>query len=325
MMGCPLGPKILLAFQETQAQQAEHEHIQYKVASTGLSGVRAIKWVRKVPSGASQSQQMPALVPESQEFIGVEAELVDEEEPHVLLCFEAEEFVTAVQRDGLSSIFSTLQRSCPGHRPHLLVHRLDHYLSKREREDYARTMGTAGANAQAFNRRIIDNFISKMAIEAPQVGFRDVSTPEEGAGHVCSITRAIAKRHTEKSDAAKYLLGNARSTNKGNAALASLLVAHPINNPEVKTFLSTLCALPTVGPQVAHAVATQYGSLGNLMEMIFDPMRSMTEKLREIEFLQRPGNGTGSGRVTKVGPKAAKQLIDLLTAENPDSLVHEDG
>ena len=322
-MSCQLGPKILLAFQETQAQQAEHEHIQFRVASTGLTGLHAIKWVRKVPSQrAFQSQDIPAFGAESQEFANFEAELVDEDEPHVLLCFEAEEFAAAIQRDRLASIFATLQRHCPGHRPHLLVHRLDHYLSKKEQQDFKRTMGQAGSATQSFNRRIIDDFISKLAIEAPRVSFRDVATPEEGAGHVCSLTRAIAKTVIEKSDASKYLAGQARNK-KLTANLASLLVAHPINSPGVKAFLSALCALPSVGPQAAHAIATKYGSLGNLMEMLYDPMRSTTEKIREVEFLMKPGNGAG-GRVTKVGSKAAKQLMELLMGEDPDSLVHEE-
>lgn len=32
----------------------------------------------------------------------------------------------------------------------------------------------------------------------------------------------------------------------------------------------------------------------------------------------------GATRAMRVGPKAAKQLVDLLTCEDPDLLVHED-
>jgi hypothetical protein len=196
-------------------------------------------------------------------------------------------------------------------------------LTKKEREDFSRSMGAVGgANQQggaAFNRRVIDDFISKLAVEAPQVGFRDVASAEEGAGHVCSLTRSIARRLLEKNDASKYLMSSGSGSNKKSSqAASSLLASYPVEDPGVRAFLHALCAMPSVGPQIAHAVAVKYGSLGNLMEMLFDPGRSYSDKIRELEYLPR----TGSGRVTKVGPKAAKQLMEILTGGNADALVH---
>jgi len=333
LMGSPVGLKIAEAFQQTQAQQAEHERIQYKVASTCLGGgYRAIKWLRKVPTATvvqgSHSQHDPydTINDGSEPQMGSQFQhqtLVDQEEPHILICFEAEEFVAAVQRDSLTSLFTTLQHHCPGHRPHVLVHRLDFFLTKKEREDFSRTMGNGGNSLQqAFNRRDIDDFISKMSVEAPQVGFRDVASAEEGAGHVCSLTRAIARRLLDKNDASKYLLSTGQGNNKKSSQnTASLLASYPVEDPGVRAFLHALCAMPSVGPQIGHAVAVKYGSLGNLMAMMFDPGKSYQDKIRELEFLPR----TGSGRVTKVGPKAAKQLMEILTGDNPDAAVHETG
>jgi hypothetical protein len=339
-MGSPVGLKIAEAFQQTQAQQAEHERIQYKVASTCLGGssssgsggrFRAIKWLRKVPTTAPGASQLdPYSLPSGSEQQHLQEQmLVDEEEPHILICYEAEEFISAVQRDALTSLFTTLQQHCPEHRPHILVHRLDQCLTKKERDDFTRTMGAAGgggsfggtaAVAGAFNRREIDDFISKLAIEAPQVGFRDVSSAEEGASHVCSLTRAIARRLIDKNDASKYLLSVTAGTNKkASQNTASLLASYPVEDPGVRTFMGALCAMPSIGPQIAHAVAIKYGSLGNLMDMLFDPGKSYPDKIREIEFIPR----TGSGRVTKVGPKAAKQLMEILTGSNPDAAVHD--
>jgi hypothetical protein len=364
LMGSPVGLKVAEAFQQTQAQQAEHERISYKVASTGLGGgggvgggLRAIKWLRKVPSTTTinngsqlpESQNYEDVLPGSsnynihsgseqqqqqqqQQFSQPPQTLLDEEEPHILICFEAEEFISAVQRDSLTSLFTRLQHYCPGHRPHFLVHRLDFHLTKKEREDFSRTMGGGGRGGggghglnnslqQAFNRRDIDDFLSKLSIEAPQVGFRDVTSAEEGAGHVCSLTRAIARRLLEKNDASKYLLSSGTGTNKKSSQnTASLLASYPVEDINVRACLAALCAMPSVGPQIAHAVAVKYGSLGNLMEMLFDPRKSYADKLKEIEFLPR----TGAGRVTKVGPKAAKQIFEILTGENPDALVHEE-
>ncbi|KAG7666474.1 hypothetical protein Ndes2526B_g07593 [Nannochloris sp. 'desiccata'] len=338
LMGSPVGLKIAEAFQQTQAQQAEHERIQYKVASTCLGGgLKAIKWLRKVPTTTapvqgSHSQHEPYNMNDGgsehqmgsqSQFASQQPMLIDQEEPHILICFEAEEFVAAVQRDSLTSLFITLQQYCPGHRPHLLVHRLDFILTKKEREDFTRTMGAGGNISQhAFNRRDIDDFISKLSIEAPQVGFRDVASAEEGASHVCSLTRAIARRLLEKNDASKYLLSTGQGNNKKSSQnTASLLASYPVEDPGVRAFLHALCAMPSVGPQIAHAVAIKYGSLGNLMEMLFDPRKSYQDKIRELEFLPR----TGSDRVTKVGPKAAKQLMEILTGDNPDAAVHEKG
>jgi hypothetical protein len=321
LMGSPVGLKIAEAFQHTQAQQAEHERIQYKVASTCLGGgYRAMKWLRKVPTTNIHNDG-------SEQHMGSQSQqqqtLVDQEEPHILICFEAEEFIAAVQRDSLTSLFTALQRQCPGHRPHVVVHRLDFWLTKKEREDFTRTMGAGGNSLQhAFNRRDIDNFISKMSVEAPQVGFRDVASAEEGASHVCSLTRAIARRLLDKNDASKYLSSTGQGNNKKSSQnTASLLASYPVEDPGVRAFLHALCAMPSIGPQIGHALAVKYGSLGNLMEMVFDPRKSYQGKIRELEVIPR----TGSGRVTKVGPKAAKQLMDILTGDNPDAPVHDIG
>ena len=373
LMGSTLGLKIAEAFQETRAQQAEHEHLHYSVAPTGIPTYKTVKWRRKVPHQAaaaavggvgadvlynngggggalraSGSQQLPSIhehcatntlfnIGEGINTINtIPTEvLIEREELHVLVCFDAEEFVTAVQLDGLSSMFSTLHQHCPTYRPHLLVLRLDQFLTKKERQDYGRaiqgkttttTTSTATAATSAagdgsvFNRRSIDEFVARLTVEAPLVGFRDVSTAEEGANHVCSLTKAIARRFIDKDDASKYLSGQSRNK-KSATSVATVLANNPVGNVSTEAFLSSLCAMPSVGPQVAHAVAMKYGSLGALMEMLFDPGRSSAEKIREIEFLPR----IGSGRVQKVGPKAAKQLMELLTGEDPDIAVHPDG
>ncbi len=146
LMTSPLGLHIVQAFQATR-QKTENEHIQYKVAPAGLDGLPAIKWLRKVPSSLSTqaSTDLQGLPGGSQvECVaneGPDASLVETEEPQVMLCFEADDFVRRIQHDELRSVFTLLSQRCPEHRPHILVHRLKAYLVKKEREDHKRTMG----------------------------------------------------------------------------------------------------------------------------------------------------------------------------------------
>jgi hypothetical protein len=356
-MTTPLGLHIATAFQQTRSKP-EHEHIQYEVSSTGLRGLGALKWVRQVPvaceqpsgeGGATQqSQTMGAQMADNQ---STSLNLVDVEEADVLLCFEAEEFVEHVLKDGLASVFAQLRGVCPHSRPHILVHRLDAYLKQREQADFRQSMmrsatpagscaaaataalnagGAAGNHAtnragggNVFCRRVVDEFVVRMSVECPKVGFRDVAMAEQGAQHVVSLTTAVARRVTEKPDATKFLLGQSTgSGNKKAQAASSLLAKHPIEDLGVKTLMRALSMLPSVGPQIAHAVATRYGSLGALIEFCTDSTTSYTHKVKELEAMERAGN---SGRVTRVGPAAAKMIVQLLTADNEDMAVHGGG
>lgn len=349
LMSTPLGLKIAEAFQQTW-DTAEHEQLRYRVGSTGLGSLPAAKWLRQVPATESNNSQAFLESQQSLDLGGSQdltrlpgMELVEREEPHVLVCFEAGEFVNQVIKDGLDGVFQTLAEGCPGHRPHILVNRLEHYLTKREREDFSKSMkvqscvagggsaadrrGRRAAPAQCippaeqFNRGPIDTFIMKLAVQAPHIAFRDLSSPEEGAGHVCAITRAIARRFADKSDAAMYLSGK-MGNKKTGLAIASVLATHPTGDESTKTLMAALCSLPSVGPQVAHAVATRYGSLGVLMQMILDRRGTDADKIREIGNLQRPATGPGGPR--RVGPKAATQLFELLSGDDPDALVDGD-
>ena len=159
-----------------------------------------------------------------------------------------------------------------------------------------------------------------MSVECPAASFRDVTSAEEGAAHAESLTKSIASRFVNKDgDAAAYLAGRT-GNGKGSAAAASLLATHPID-PGVKTALGALCALPSVGPQVAHAVATRFGSVGALMEWLFDPGMSQEGKIRDLEGMQR----AGGERARRVGPKAARQILEMLTSDNPDLMAHGGG
>lgn len=328
VMTGPLGLKIAAVFQDTRSKP-ESDQIHYKVAPAGLDGLPAIKWLRKVPAtehgtvlglgraGSSGGESLDGAC-------GPEELLIDAEEPNVLLCFDAEDFATRVQRDSLASVYSTLQRHCPGHMPHFLVLRLEQYLQKRERADHKRAMTAAAGSsfaAEGFQRRPVDDFLARMLVECPHAAFRDVGSPEEGAAHVVSLTKAVAERYIAAAgDAAVYLSGRAGNKSaKGTAA--SLLASFPIQDQSVRTLMHALTALPSVGPQIAHVVASKYGSLGALIEFLFDPGTLPAQKIAEIEHLQRPG-GQGAKRV---GPKAARQIFDVLTGSNPDVLMHGSG
>jgi hypothetical protein len=236
----------------------------------------------------------------------------------VLLCFEAPDFVARVLADGMRSVFAQLERACPGARVHLVVHRLAQHLTQRERSEFRSAMA-AGAQGAGFQRRRVDDFVTRLAVECPSAAFREARSAEEAAAHVCAITVAIARRFAQKSEASKYLSAHG-GAKKGGATMAALLASHPVADPGARAMMGALCALPSVGPQVAHAVGARYRSLGALMEALFDPGRGEADKVRELEGMLR----VGAARATRLGPKAARQLYELLTSEDPGLKVHAD-
>ena len=141
-----------------------------------------------------------------------------------------------MEQDALSSLFATLHLHCPTYRPHLLVLRLDQFLTKKERQEYSRAIqgtttstaaaATAAVKGSVFNRRVIDEFIAWLTEEGPLVDFRDASTAEKGASRVCSLTKAIARRFIDKDDASKYLSRQSRNK-KSATSIATVFVNYP--------------------------------------------------------------------------------------------------
>jgi hypothetical protein len=316
-MATALGVEIAKAFQATQAK-LEHERIRYRVAPTGLLNLPAMRWSRKVPAGEAGGGGGGGLDAGGAAGGAAAAELVEVDEPHVMLCFEAEDFAARAAADGLRPVFAQLERACPGARPHLVVHRLSQHLQARERAGHRAAMA-AGAQGAGFQRRPVDDFVARLAVECPGAAFREVRSADEAAAHACAVTLAVARRFSQKSEAARYL-GAQGGGRRGTQTLGALLAAHPVEDAGVRACLAALCALPSVGPQVAHAVAGRYGSLGALMEALFDPGVPAADKVRQLEALPR----VGTARPTRVGPKAARQLLELLTSEDPDVRVHGD-
>ena len=326
-----LGIKIAESFRSTQTTGAEHEHIQFQVRPTNFpnpnKAYAVAKWVRQVPRENEEHGD------------GTEFELIEREEPHVLLCFEAPKFTQEVIRDQFRSVLNTIETHCSGHRPHIVVLRLDQYLTKREREDFtAATAHPPGHPRRgvppptprpAFDRRVVDDFITKLAIEHPRISFRDVSSLDEGANHVVCFTKAIAKSVVEKCDASKYLTGQAKSNKKStNSNTAAVLAAHPVNTEQERLLLSVLCVLPSVGPQIAQAIAMKYHSLGGLMHFLSDSATSTAQKQAELENIPRASAARAAARgerAMRVGPKAARQVMDVLLGQNPDVKIKELG
>lgn len=268
-------------------------------------------------------------------------------EPDVLICFEASDFVAYVLRDQLRSVFRSLYLKYPTSRPHILVHRLDAYLRQRENEDFQAAMkeqlggNTKGKGrtkrktredqrsshvvdiddmSERFCRSQVDEFLAFMSVAYPQVGFRDVATVEEGASHALAVTRAVARRYIAESELANVFSRQCSGGNKVNQTTAKLLAAQPLVDSASETFMNALGCVPSIGPQIAHALAIRFGSLGNLIEYCLDPIVSGVEKQKELENIPR----SGSGRGTRIGPVAAKAVLEILCGEDERMIVYED-
>lgn len=296
LVSTPLGLRIVESFQQTR-QRPEHEHIQYRINSLGINPpLPAAIWTRR------------------------SLDFSDDEEPHVLVCFEPQQFVEHVINDRLEIVRSSLARRCPGYRVHMVVNGLDRYLTRMERADFAVAIKLKEKGGQAFQRQLIEEFVGSLLVHPESGAFYDVKSPQQGAAYVTSLTKAIAKKPIRPDDSRVILEAKTGKTAKSKS-LNALLSIYPLEqeNVAIKTCVYALCEIPAVGPQIAHALATEYGDLGSLMEMSSDPRRPLEAKIRELEQIIRTGHGT----TMRVGPKAAAQVIQVLNALDPDAPVLE--
>lgn len=106
------------------------------------------------------------------------------------------------------------------------------------------------------------------------------------------------------------------------APMESLLARHPVP-PLREEAMRALCVLPSIAPQIAHAVLAEFGDVGALMDALVEaegnPVASRALRLR-IESLWR----TGASRPTRVGPKAAASLATWLLCTDPAQHMHSD-
>ena len=106
------------------------------------------------------------------------------------------------------------------------------------------------------------------------------------------------------------------------APMESLLARHPVP-PLREEAMRALCVLPSIAPQIAHAVLAEFGDVGALMDALVEaegnPVASRALRLR-IESLWR----TGASRPTRVGPKAAASLATWLLCTDPAQRMHSD-
>ena len=359
LLNSKLGIEIVNKLLKTQ-EKPEHERINYSIEKSGLD-LPVITWFRKEVDELALRELRSNMTAQIQDgchllnktvketenhncktssvpWNGSETSheekswqrklsvpLKDNLEPHVLICFNAPEFVHHVRNDGLKSVFERLDRHLPGCRPFIMVNRLDSYLRKCENEDFRNSMQqgssfqSTAAEDKPFTRTSIDMFIHNMSLVCPRVGFRDVTSEEEGASHALAITKAVAKRHIAKSNIENNLSRQYNGSNKQSNSFEKLLIQHPIEDDACRTFMSALGTLPSIGPQVAHALAIHFVSLGDLMDYCMDPTHETTEKLKHIGNLQR----FGSNKRTRIGPAAAQAILNMFCTEDENLVLFE--
>jgi hypothetical protein len=102
--------------------------------------------------------------------------------------------------------------------------------------------------------------------------------------------------------------------------------------------MRALCTLPSIGPMIAHPLATRFQSLGALGAWVLGSVppsdaggsalggvgtgsgtAGKKGKVREVEEMGR----VGAAKAMRVGPKAAAQLVEVLMSEDPDLLIHD--
>jgi hypothetical protein len=291
LMENAVGLAIAQMFQQT-SEKSDRERINYSIEAcvNGYDSYPAIRWKRFVPSDEEE---------------GVIEEV---DEPFTMICVEGSRVIDWIESGVLDRV---LNKTSVGHKVYLLTHRLEHTVRKREIQDH-REAFKEGKNC-SFNGEHIRQVLASLPIERPHVEVFDANTVGEASSHVASLTRAISLRHCKDQDCSsksKYISTKARKNGSG-AALATLLVKDPLPK-EQACLVKALTAIPSVTPQIAHCLVKEFGLLGNIYEMIDDDPTDLESKTRRIENLLTHG-----GR--RVGPKAARRLIDFLLCEDPQS------
>lgn len=296
LMTQPLGLAMAQKFQSS-GDKGDHEKITYEVSDVHAIEYPCAVWSRRWPSEDGLT-------------------FVEKIEPFIALCFEAKEFIDLVHEKKVGSMLKTIQDAMAGCRINIIIHRLQQYIEKQERVDHRKAM-SAATQSECFSGNRTRKFLSRLLIERSDIDVFDVSSTEEASNHICAFTKAIAVRHKEMENAgAKYLAGKSKSRT-GSKALETLLVTHPLPKPEMKYPLYALCALPSVGPRASHALIQQYQSLRGLYEMLSDSSTPESLKQRRLENMLCTG-----GESRRIGPKASKQLMDLLMLEDPMAPVY---
>lgn len=103
----------------------------------------------------------------------------------------------------------------------------------------------------------------------------------------------------------------------------ALLAEFPVD-PVVEQAMRALCVLPSVVPQIAHAVLKEFGSIGRLMDEIHAAYMTGGGALQALQLRVERLWRVGARRPTRVGPKAAGSLTQWLTCHDPDRRVYED-
>jgi hypothetical protein len=346
---------------QSQSQAADHGAVRYEVASFlppssshVLPSLPVITWWRSIPVNAdggeidndgsdeecygggyeSQSQQYIVPLPPPSQLASqstvapiTKIDWKEEREPHVLLCLSAEEFVTKLlpPSGGSSSSTTTidrllleLQTQIPSGQYHILVIQLDHYLNTRQRKEFKQGFknGTLGGG---FSRAPIDAALLQLAM-TKNITFRDLRDELEAADYVYRLTTAIARKKSAKSEVSKWM---AARGGRDTQAMNTLLASHPLEDPAEVVLTKALYTLPSVPPGVAHAVATEYKSLARLASEINGATSTCTVIQQQQQVMVRLTNmrRVGTRNVTRVGPKAANQILDVLSTKDPDKRI----
>lgn len=291
LMSQPLGLAIAQAFQST-TEKAEHERISYRVASMDhpYGSCPMLGWNRVEPSTEN-------------------GDMLESEEPFTMICLEGKAMIEQIENGGMDAM---LNGATEGHTVYILVHRLEQSMRQREAEDHREAMSqTSASQTPGFVASRVEEYMTSLLVERADVDVFDASSLEEAANHVLAITRAIAMRHIDVGSGAKYVAGKSKRRN-ASASLETLLVSRPLANDDMLYPIRALCALPSVGPGSAHALMEEYTSLKGILEMLDDPRTTLLEKKKYIENIV-------SANGKRVGPKAAKQIVNLFSSEDANA------
>lgn len=286
----PLGLGIGQAFQQT-AEKAEHERISYRVDRHSEHPYPFITWNRKIPSN------------ENVDCFDIEVQ------PYMMVCIDGKKLVEWIQDGKVEEMIHALsQRFTSGERFRIsiLVYRLDQTLREKESKDHKESM--SHGRSPEFCAEKIRQYLMDLSVQMPHIEIFDAHSIEEASSHVLSVTKAIASRHIDVGSAGKYIAGKAKGRT-ASSALNSLLAKEPLEKEMIYP-LKALMALQSVVPAVAHKIVKEFSSFSGLYDFLEDPATTQQQKIGLLENMI-----SSNGR--RVGPKAAKQIVDAFLSEDP--------
>lgn len=209
-----------------------------------------------------------------------------------------------------------------GSTAHVVTYQLEPTLRANEKDRYksalAQQQGVQGGSnvgvAQLPDRQAMPSLLARAHVGCASLSLHLCRDHQAVGEQVERLTQAIAKRPYEVDQSYLDIFGSkakpkAKTYSVGSTAALSA---------QQSMFVNILAAIPGVGAEYAHAIATRYPSLYALREAFAAQGAAATAGI----VRERAGSGEGGGAARKFGPAMSRRLMRLLSAIDANEVIN---